>query len=344
MAAVRLAREAVDLGLERREAALVAAAERHSLDDPGTDGPLPPPMITGRPHRILVVGPLPDVAARPEGASGRLLPADAAAARDLHDQAGLLADAEVDAILVEPRSSTEDLRAAVGTAVDTGRPVWVMLERGPDDGMDLDELMTLLADAGTARILLPGSDHRTDGPTTPIPPDAWWPDATHLPDAETLDALLIGDTGLLALATDATPATLTPLTEARDRALARSAAMDAAAARDRQTWLREAARRAPGGRALWIGDRPEGLPDGFMWTIAAPDELASAPEAMFRLVATDLSLEPPSLARLLVDRGVVVLEGPAELLGRLVGTGLVPQLVEDRPEGGLRVIARREAR
>lgn len=337
-AAVQVAREAVDQGLERRAEAIAAAAADTDPSQPAAD-PMPTPA-----GPVLVLGPLPDVAARPEGAHGRLLPVDAAASRDLHDQAGLLADAEVDGVLIEPRRTTDELRDAVGTVVDTGRPAWVLLGQVMTDVMPLPELLDALAEAGAERVLLPDPDPETfamaiTGPHRSI--GAWWSDPTRVPEATVLDALVDAGADVLALATDATVEGLGPLVAARDRAWAARLATEAADADDLRTWLREAARRAPGGRALWVGPRPGWLPDGFAWTIGTADTLAAAPESEFRLVATDQATDPRSLARAVAHGGIVAFVGVPDMLGQLSGTDLEPQVVEERRGDGIRIIARR---
>ena len=108
-AAVRLAREAIEVGLERREEALADTPE----DDPGLGRPQP-----------LVAATLPALDDEPEAATGRLLPREAATERDYRDQAGALADAEPDLLLVEGQRDEEAARVALAEAVQTGLPVW----------------------------------------------------------------------------------------------------------------------------------------------------------------------------------------------------------------------------
>ena len=71
---------------------------------------------------------------------------------------------------------------------------------------------------------------------------------------------------VIGIAAEATPDALRPLVEARDAAVAadreatrRAAVIDA--------WVARRGQRAAGGRALWVGDQPAMLPDGFDWTI-----------------------------------------------------------------------------
>ena len=92
-AAVRVARDGVEVGLERRDAASLAAQDAVDADG----GSAPSPIALRAP---LVGAALPALDDEPEPGSGRLLPRDAAADRDYRDQAGLLADMEPDFILV----------------------------------------------------------------------------------------------------------------------------------------------------------------------------------------------------------------------------------------------------
>ena len=105
-AAVRLTREAVEVGLGMREQA--------------PDGPPSAP--------VTVLGVLPDPDQDAEAGSGRLAPRDAATERDEADQAALLADAAVDGILVEPRPSLARALAAATVAAQTGLPTWPMAQ------------------------------------------------------------------------------------------------------------------------------------------------------------------------------------------------------------------------
>ncbi len=127
MAAVRMTREGVEAGLERR----------------------------GGPGPVLVAGPLPDVAAGPEHATGRRLPVPASAERDTHDQAGILADAGVDLVLLEGRSSFEAARLATETTADTGRPTWTTIPIADAKGTPpLLERIAVLVASGAAGVLL----------------------------------------------------------------------------------------------------------------------------------------------------------------------------------------------
>ena len=107
-AAVQLAREAIEEGLSRRGERATANA-------------------------ILVAGPLPDLDARPESGSGRLAERGAAADRDRDAQAGILADAGVDLILVEAHSSVEAGTRATAAAAATGLATWATVPAAAAD-------------------------------------------------------------------------------------------------------------------------------------------------------------------------------------------------------------------
>ena len=134
-AAVRVAREGVDAGLERRDGVVEDASAEPGRDDASADrGPddasadpqpddgAPPIPLVREPPRVAGVLPLLDD--EPEPGTGRLLPREPAAARDYDEAAGHLADADVELILVETRPG--DRRSA-----DRGRG------RGPDGRADL---------------------------------------------------------------------------------------------------------------------------------------------------------------------------------------------------------------
>jgi S-methylmethionine-dependent homocysteine/selenocysteine methylase len=129
-AAVRLAREAVEEGLERR-----------------------PDGAAGDP--VLVAGPLPDIAARPERATGRLLPAAASEERDAHDQAGILADAAVDLLLLEPCASHDATLRSTRVAAETGVPAWVTVPVTEAPGAPpLGERVAMVVASGAAAVLV----------------------------------------------------------------------------------------------------------------------------------------------------------------------------------------------
>src|SRR5688572_18831220 len=112
-AAVEVAREGVDAGLERRA--------QDALPEEEIENP-PPAIVRPAP---LVGGVIPILDDQPEPGSGRLLPREPAAARDYDEAAGHLADGDVDLIVVETRVGDRGSRIAVETAARTGIPAWV---------------------------------------------------------------------------------------------------------------------------------------------------------------------------------------------------------------------------
>ena len=115
-AAVRLGRQAVELGLERREERTAERAD----DDAADRGRLAP----------LLAASLPALDDGTPGGEGRLLPREPATERDYRDQAGLIADAEPDLILVEGQPDEREGRIALAEAAQTGLPAWLaFLER-----------------------------------------------------------------------------------------------------------------------------------------------------------------------------------------------------------------------
>lgn len=331
-AAVRLAREAVEAGLER----------------------------AGRgPETVLVAAPLPDVAARRDHATGRRLPASASAERDTHDQAGILADTGADLLLVERRSSFEATRRATEVAAETGRPTWTTIPIADAAGAPpLAERLAVLVTSGAEGVLLDVGD-----PTDPsgiIEPLARVIGATAAPmglvaeapplpgTEEDLDACLQVGTCVLGIVAGADPDALRPLAAARDRLLTGVRERVDAERASLTAWILGAARRAPGGRALWLGPREVELPAGFDWTAVGASHvtLQGLPEAVFRLVICLADVEPGWLARWVEGGGVVALQTAGEEgidpMGHMARAGLRVQHVENAPDGRLRLICRRE--
>jgi hypothetical protein len=334
-AAVRLAREAVEGGLERRQA------------DASTAGP------------VLVAGPLPDVSAGPEQATGRLAPAAAADELDTHDQAGILADVGVDLLLLERRSSFDAMLQATRIAVPAGRPVWATLPLvdGPGEP-PLVERVAMLAAAGAHTVLV-AAPETTDSPgVTGLLAGAMLPGGPALgvaadepplaaSDAD-LDAWLEAGVEVLGLLSGATPGAMRPLVDARERLIAgvrdRAAAERSALA----SWVTDAARRAPGGRALWLGGLAVDPPPGFEWTVLDSTDastIAELPDEAFRLVIAIADAAPEQLARAVEQGGIVALEtgDDGDRPGRLAALGLRVQELIPAPEGRIRVTCRREA-
>ncbi|MEA2026444.1 MAG: homocysteine S-methyltransferase family protein, partial [Chloroflexota bacterium] len=137
-AAVRVARDAVEVGLERR-AELLADA---SADD----------VRRGRPEPLIAAS-LPALDDGPERGSGRLLPHEAATERDYRDQAGVLADAEPDLLLVEGQRDEAEARPATTEAAATGLPAWAALHPSALAAADVEAWLEWSSQIGLERIL-----------------------------------------------------------------------------------------------------------------------------------------------------------------------------------------------
>jgi hypothetical protein len=348
-AAVRVGQDAIDEGLEGRERARAADA-----DDDGAEGP-PTGRAVPRPRpRLAAV--LPALDEGPELDTGRLLPREAASERDYADQAGMLADAAPDLLLVEGQRSPQTLRVAVGAAVGTGLPVWLALSGLERGAVELEALVGLVQEltegAAVERVLWPrwardlgtqspaiggivqGTDQVTDG------------DEASVRDQAT--AWLERGVRTIGLLDGAVPDRLTPIRAALDEVerdeLARWARLE-----DRWwSHVRRAAAMAPGGPALWLGPprlasvRDERLPEGFDWLAPERSEVPGLPEGRFRLVVDRLGWTAPHLESLL-DRGGVAAIGvaPSSGTGVLAQAAHLRVLVRDDGEPPL-VIARRE--
>ena len=293
-AAVRLAREAVEQGLERREAALTDAPE----DDARHGRPSP-----------LVAATLP--ALDEEVADGRLLPREAATARDYRDQAGHLADSEPDLILVEGQRSEADARLAITEALATGLPVWAALTPSSLAAAGLEGWLEWAGTVGLAQLLLPGPPaERTAAAGAPLP---WG----GLADAAAAAAawLEVG-AGTIAVLDGATLPLLERLREAIDEH--ERTVLEAARARERRWWrlVERAAAMAPGGAAVWLGPAPQRpLPDGFAWLVLDPSDSAQLPSDRFRLAVAGSAADVRAAVRTLERGGIVV--GPLAVDGGL---------------------------
>jgi hypothetical protein len=272
-AAVRLAREAVEMGLERRAEA--AAPPEAALP------PAEPDLVDRARLRPMVAAALPALDDEPESATRRLLPREAATERDYRDQAGLLTDADPDLILVEGQRTLASARAAAVQAVDTGLPAWLALTPSALAEAELEGWLDWARGAGVERLLLPPPlSARLAAAAGELPWGGIVSDPTTVSDWLAAGADVIG---LLD------GATLTAV-ESRRRAIDdhERGMIEAAQAAERR-WLahvERAAAMAPGGAAAWIGERPDApLPDGFEWLVLPDDEeLGRLPDGRYRLV------------------------------------------------------------
>jgi len=285
-AAVRLGREAIESGLERREE---RAAE-------GTDDPLP----RGRP-RPLLAAPLPALDDGAPRGDGRLLPREPATERDYRDQAGIIADAEPDLILVEAQPDQAEGRLAMIEAAQTGLPTWLALPQAALAAADPGAWLEVAEATGVARVLLPGPPaERGVVAGGPLPWGAVAPDPRALGDWLDRGADCVA---LLDGATSRAVARLRDAIDAHERPLLEGAE---AAERRWQRAIKEAAARAPGGTALWLGPAPAwSLPAGFDWLIVGPEEAPLLPSDHFCLAVVAAG-RPGKLGPLLRRGGLLI--------------------------------------
>lgn len=301
LAAVVLARQAAEQGRDRRD-----------QDAPWARDP------------VVVAGVVPLLGDDPGG--GRLGPVDAAIARDLHDHAGLLADAGVDLILVEGPRSAAETAVAVRAAGSMGIETWAVVDgdalgAGPDDLGHPDVVLVRVdARAAVARIVdawastdIPHGvmfDGTTDGREGDLAGDA----APALGDG--LGALLAAGATLAGISDGATADRLAILRTAIDAHQQERTAARESKDKAWLDWVREGASRAPNGSALWLAlTAPHDLPDGWSWTMVTEDELARLPKARYQLVVCPApGIDPAALARVLEPGGVLVAvaQGPGQ--------------------------------
>lgn len=302
-AAVRVARQAVEIGLERREDALADAP----ADDIRRRRPLP-----------LVGASLPALDDEAETTTGRLLPREAATERDYRDQAGILADAEPDLILAEGQRAEPEARAAITQASDTGLPAWAALSAGCLMATELSDWIDWTAALGLRRLLLPGPlSERAAASDGPLP----W--GTLAPSKDPLVDWLGAGAGAVAWLDGANPAVVEPLRSAIDDHERVAIEAERAAARRWLEHVAAAAAMAHGGAAVWIGEAPApALPAGFEWTVVGPEDARRLPEGHYRLavLATDASIEPgrilmPGGIAAVADTGVVARAPELRLVG-----------------------------
>lgn len=283
-AAVHLGREALELGLERREE--LSAPDAVQAKDRPT--PLLAATLPG-----LDDGTLPG--------EGRLPPHEAATERDYREQAGVLADAEPDLILVEGQSNEPETRVAMAEAAATGLPTWLALSHSALATCDLEEWLESSHACGVTRLLVPGpAAERTAAADGPVP----W--GTLEADPASVGEWLDHGAGAVARLDGASTNAVTTLRAALDE-YERPLVEAAGAAEGRwQRAVEQAAAVAPGGAALWLGTAPSWtLPDGFDWLVVGPSEARHLPRGHYRLVV-DSTGEGSDLALTLERSGVLV--------------------------------------
>jgi hypothetical protein len=305
------------MGLERREQALSEAP----ADEVRRSRPAP-----------LVAASLPALDDQPEVATGRLLPPEAATGRDYRDQAGVIADAEPDLILVEGQRGESDARTATAEALETGLPVWTALTTETLASTDLEAWLDWARALGVARLLLPGP--LPDRALVSASELAW---GALAPSTDPLTDWLDAGASTVAWLDGANTAVLEPLRGAIDDY--ERVGIEAAKAAQRR-WMfhvTAAAALASGGPAVWIGEAPTTpLPDGFEWLAVAADEARRLPDSHYRLVvmAADAELDP---ARIL-ERGGIVAVADTSVVARAPDLSLV---AVDDAAGPVLAIARR---
>ena len=284
-AAVDLAREAAEQGRDRR--------------DPDLPWARTPVLIAG------VLSPLGE-----DPGSGRLGPVDAAIARDLHDHAGLLADAGVDFIVVEGPGSAAETAAGVRAARSMGIETWAVVDH---DGLRSGPEVLGAPDG----ILVPPGDAAAgDGRSSGLPESWTGPhgvmiDVLSGDQAPALRKALAAGATMLGIADGATPERLANVRAAiDDHELARAAERDVAAS-SWLDWVALGAVLAPPGAAAWLAERsPSVRTAGREWTWAPPSDLRSMPAERYQLVVSE-AVEPPleELALRLQSGGVLVAKG-----------------------------------
>jgi Homocysteine S-methyltransferase len=285
-AAVRVARDSLGQGLEaRQQKAADAPPEEHLL----LDRPTP-----------LVAACLPSLEDEATVATGRLAPPQAASARDYHDQAGIIADAEPDLILVEAPPEHDDARVAVEAALETDLPVWAALGRTTLASEDVEGWVEWAAGAGIGRLLFPPAG--TPGLALSETSLAW---GGHGVAPEDVPAWLKAGASAIARLDGSTTTSLERLRAAID--VHERVALELARGLERR-WLEHvagAAAMAPTGTAAWVGPAPaERLPGGFSWLLIDASEARQLPRDHYGLV---VSVEPaePALAQTLQAGGLL---------------------------------------
>lgn len=298
-AAVDVARQALEVGLERREEAVAEVAD----DDVSRGRPVP---------RVAAV--LPALDDEPETATGRLLPREAATERDYRDQAGAIADAEPDLILVAGQHAEADARTAISEAAQTGLPVWAALTPEALATAELPGWVDWASAHRLERLLLPGPlADRGAVLDAPLP----W--GTLAPSTDPLTDWLAAGAGAIAWLDGANAAVLEPLRKAIDDHERAGMEAEHAARRRWQAHLRRAAAMAPGGAAAIVGSADDpALPGGFTWMAVERAELPYLPPERFRLLVDPDGPISDDIAHTLEHGGIAVARPGQSELARLV--------------------------
>ncbi|MDQ3554004.1 MAG: hypothetical protein M3395_06310, partial [Chloroflexota bacterium] len=238
-------------------------------------------------------------------------------ARDLHDHAGLLADAGSDIILVEGPRSPAETAVAVGVGRSVGIETWAVV--------GYDALLSHGDELGGPEVVLRALSDPSAGADAPAeaggafdrPHGALIDLLFHGPDpASALRAVLTCGATVLGIADGATPERLAIARAAIEaHRLERSAAEESSAA-EWLDWVSEGAARAPTGAALWLSaTTPRDLPAGWDWTVLAPERMRQLPADRYRLIVSETTRVDAAQLRRALERGGVavlaaVLDGP----------------------------------
>jgi S-methylmethionine-dependent homocysteine/selenocysteine methylase len=316
-AAVRIAREGVDAGLERRDEVVEDASvdpgpgaesadpepDDASADpgpddasvDPERDDGAPPIPLVREPPRVAGVLPLLDD--EPEPGTGRLLPREPAAARDYEVAAGHLADADVDLILVETRLGDRGARIAVEAAARTGLPTWVAATGPIPEGAGVEGVLAAWAEAAidagaTGLLLADGSPELAARLAEGVEASTWGgllgEVGDRSPERLATDASTWLEVGAVAVALlrGARPDRVGAIRATIDRMIRRELAQTRAGRKRWDAIVARGAAMAPGGTALWVdsaGADTSALPTGFTWTVASAEAVLQLPKERFGL-------------------------------------------------------------
>jgi hypothetical protein len=344
-AAVDVARDGVDAGLERRTD---AGLERRTADPTGDEADTSPPPIAR--EAPLVAGVVPLLDDEPEPGSGHLLPQEAAAARDFDELAGHLADAEVDLVLVETRIADRGSRVAVEAATGTGLTVWVAAVGTTDEDKLTTWAETSVAAGAVGLLFGDGSGAVAARLAEGVTVETWGGLVGEVGDRSehglrgAAERWLAEDAGVIGLLRGARPGLVAAMRSSIDARIRADLTMVRARTERWDAAVSEAAAMAPGGQALWLSPAPpdaRALPGGFTWTSAPPSEVGRLPDARFRLVAVvpGSDLDVSAVAGALESGGIVVV---AHVRAAAGVEGLRPLVIDDRADPPL-AIFRREA-
>lgn len=341
-AAVEVARVAAERAAERSAATRVP---EHG-SDPDT-GDAPPMAPSSALIPALVAGPMgplePD---RSEGASEPGGTAD-----EDHERAELLADAGADLLLIEGSRSIAAARSAIEAATATGLPVWVGFAitasgRHLPSGETLQEAWQELAPLGAGPVALsprslPQARDVLDLAGRVVDRKlALWLTPDEPLTGEQVAGWLGSGARAVGLAAGAVPDRIGLLRRAVDVRVTASAQQRAEVDAAWHAAVADAARRAPGGRAAWLGAEPDTLA-GFDWVAVSIAEGPRLPAAAFRLVVVDAAGEDPGtpMDHLLHPGGYLVLRSRTRP-GPMPG-GVSLQRSEPLPDAWL-TLARRD--